>query len=71
MDLKKERWVAIDGSVFSEKEVEVKQDFQWIKRRESVAFNVGPEMADYIVGIHNSNLLVNEWVDKHVKLDAD
>lgn len=62
LDVKKQRWVAKDGSVFVEKAVNKK--FEHHKRnipvQEAIAFNVGADMAKYIVDLHNARLQDNE-----------
>lgn len=58
MSLKKHKWIAKDGSVFVDHVVEKRnRDFN-VKYnvREAIAFNVGQEMAEYIVKLHNTVL---------------
>jgi hypothetical protein len=57
----KMRWVAKDGSVFVEDTTAVKLEGQkkTIMVQKAIAFNVGKEMADYIVNLHNESLLQN------------
>jgi hypothetical protein len=53
MDINKIRWVAIDGSIFSEEVFTKKIDGVEIKARIAVAFNVGADVATHIVTMHN------------------
>jgi 5-methylthioribose kinase len=54
----KRRWVAKDGSIFVEKADPVKMEHQKkpIFVQEPIAFNIGSELANYIVGLHNARL---------------
>ena len=55
--LKDEKWIAIEGSIYSEREYQEKSDYgRKYKVRKSVAFNVGQELASHIVSIHNAEL---------------
>jgi hypothetical protein len=52
-----DRWVAIDGSIFTEREFEQKTAVgKFIKVRRSIAFNVGKETAQHIVDLHNGQV---------------
>lgn len=56
-DVKKMRWVADSGSVFTEEVVESKgESGVFVKARIAIAFNVGDEVARYIVSLHNWNI---------------
>jgi len=56
----KGRWVAKDGSIFTEGLVEMRSDFPGNKTTYkvsiSIAFNVGDEIAKHIVELHNRSL---------------
>ena len=56
VDLRKVRWVAKDGSIFTEEEFKVKLEFKFIMTQVSVAFNVGREVAEHLVRLHNDQL---------------
>lgn len=55
MDVKKHKWIAIDGSLYVEKvEDRYNRDFKVkYQVREAIAFNIGQEMAEYLATIHN------------------
>ncbi|WP_194726462.1 hypothetical protein [Noviherbaspirillum malthae] len=56
-DPRRMRWVADQGSVFTEEVVESKGEAGVpVFARISVAFNVGPELATHIVAVHNKTL---------------
>lgn len=58
-DKLKQRWIAINGSIFVDREVEVKADLgKKYKKRDSIAFNVGQDIAEYIVHQHNKTITV-------------
>jgi len=64
-----QRWIAINGSVFVEQEVEVKADLgKKYKKREAVAFNVGQDVAEHIVKLHNAGLSDN-WKSEFKDID--
>lgn len=67
VDLKKVRWVAKDGSIFTEDALPVKVESQKkpIMLLKAIAFNVGQEMAQHIVHVHNTKLAEENHV--HVK----
>jgi hypothetical protein len=52
-----ERWVAIDGSVYTEEQRTRVVGGQIITHHPSIAFNVGHTMAAHIVEMHNKSLL--------------
>jgi hypothetical protein len=53
----RDKWVARDGSVFCETKYQVKSDFgvKYVVQ-DSIAFNVGQEIAEHIVRLHNAEL---------------
>jgi hypothetical protein len=57
MDILKERWIAVDGSIYTERAVPVKSEFTGKLMAEpqhtAVAFNVGTKVASHIVNQHN------------------
>ena len=53
----KELWVAKDGSVFTDKAYKVMTEYKTnYHSRKAIAFNVGDEIAKYIVELHNKQL---------------
>lgn len=60
MKLTKEKWVAIDGSIYTGQAFKKTSLFNNLpmreKHRESVAFNVGQSLAEHIVKLHNASL---------------
>jgi 5-methylthioribose kinase len=62
----KRRWVAKDGSIFVEKADAVKMEHQ---KKPPIAFNIGAELANYIVSLHNDRLTENTTASgkAHVK----
>jgi hypothetical protein len=50
------RWVAVDGSIFTEDRFEVSLPFKAVKLQQAIAFNVGRDMAQHIVKLHNAAL---------------
>lgn len=51
----KERWVVKDGSIFCERVYTVKSDYgRKYDAQDSIAFNVGDEVANHIVKLHNA-----------------
>jgi 5-methylthioribose kinase len=67
----KRRWVAKDGSIFVEKADAVKMEHQKkpIFVNAPIAFNIGAELANYIVSLHNDRLTENTTASgkAHVK----
>lgn len=60
MDKTKLFWIAVDGSIFTEKEFEFKGNTGVkYKSRLTVALNVGDEVANRIVHLHNKNIRPN------------
>lgn len=64
----KHKWFAKDGHIFSEETFSKRSDFRGqdksITGNVSIAFNVGHEMAEYIVNLHNERLKLETWVDE-------
>ena len=58
MNILKERWMVVDGSVVVERDVPTKCDRQVnpIPTHPAVAFNVGDDIAWHIVKLHNNFL---------------
>jgi hypothetical protein len=60
MDVTKIRWVAVDGSIYTEEAFLKRSEFTGKnladKQRISIAFNVGDKVAKHIVDVHNGNL---------------
>lgn len=58
-DKMKQRWVVKDGSIFVAEPKATKMEHQKkpIFVQESIAFNVGKEMAERIVRLHNDDLV--------------
>lgn len=55
--LAKERWVVIDGCVWTEAVHEFKTSYGvTVKSRKAIAFNVGNDLANYIVKLHHEQL---------------
>ena len=56
--MKPDRWIVIDGSIFTERlhPVKIKYTGKIIMDRKSIAFNVG-HLAKYIVDLHNQFLV--------------
>ena len=60
LNQKKVRWVSEHGSIFTEQTAKVKFEFTGFKEiHECVACNVGKEIADHIVRLHNDHLRLN------------
>jgi hypothetical protein len=57
VDKTRVRWVALDGSIFTEDRFAVQLPFKDAKLQLSIAFNVGREMAHHIVTLHNAALI--------------
>lgn len=58
--LLKERWVAIDGSVWTERKYPVVSNLNKNceqTTRQAVMFNVGDDVAKHVVTLHNSTIL--------------
>jgi len=55
-----QRWVAVNGSVYSVETKEFRSEFPGNRKtyriQPSIAFNVGPGVAEYIVRLHNAQL---------------
>lgn len=64
VDVKKQRWMAKDGSVFVAEPTAKKFEHhkKSIMVQTPIAFNVGKEMAEYIANLHNSRLLENDMM---------
>ena len=69
-DVRKVRWVAKDGSIFTEEEFKVKLEFKFIMTQIGIAYNVGREVANHIVEVHNTRLRISEFVEDHVRGDV-
>ena len=56
--LLREKWVAESGSIFTEKEFRIQNKCRRVKvfARRSIAFNIGQNIAEYIVSVHNEEL---------------
>lgn len=54
----KQKWVAKDGSIFvaDPKPVKMEHQKKSLMVQESIAFNVGKEVAEHIVSLHNTRL---------------
>lgn len=52
------KWIVIDGSIFTDALFEFRSEHSQgkIKARKSIAFNVGDEVAERIVRLHNSEI---------------
>lgn len=63
MNILTERWIAIDGSVYTERAMPKKTEstgkLMETQQRDSVAFNVGPKVAAHMVKLHNESLSVD------------
>ena len=70
VDVRKVRWVVKDGSIFTEEEFKVKLEFKFIMAQIGIAYNVGREVANHIVGVHNTRLKISEFVEDHVRGDV-
>ena len=62
--MKKEKWIAENGSIFTEREhpSEIKKvneqgKLVTVMLRRAIAFNVGNELAAHIVHVHNQSLV--------------
>lgn len=59
MNVIKERWVAMDGCIYTERLVTKRSDItgnQLPPHRASIAFNVGQSVAERLVALHNNAL---------------
>lgn len=56
IDTRKVRWTVKDGSIFTESEYKVKLEFKFVNIQIGVAYNVGREVADHIVRLHNERI---------------
>ena len=60
MKVMEEKWVEDNGSIYTVNTVPARSDFPNQKRtirvRVSIAFNVGKELAEHIVRVHNESL---------------
>lgn len=56
VDVRKVRWVVKDSSIFTEAEYKVKLEFKFINTQIGIAYNVGRNVAERIVNLHNSQL---------------
>lgn len=56
VDVRKVRWTVKDGSIFTESEYKVKLEFKFINTQIGIAYNVGRNVAERIVNLHNSQL---------------
>jgi hypothetical protein len=57
----RERWIAIEGSIFTEKAYRVvfpNNKERIVHSCKSIAFNVGKEVAEHIVKLHNASIKV-------------
>ena len=70
VDVRKVRWVAKDGSIFTEAEYKVKLEFKFVNQQIGIAYNVGREVANHIVEVHNTRLRISEFVEDHVRGDV-
>ena len=69
VDVRKVRWTVKDGSIFTEAEYKVKLEFKFINTQIGIAYNVGREVANHIVEVHNTRLRISEFVEDHVRGD--
>lgn len=60
MNILTERWIVVDGSIYTENAVPVKSEFTGkligAPQRAAIAFNVGNKIANHIANLHNSEL---------------
>ena len=60
MNILKEKWVAIDGSIYTQRAVPFKSEFTnkllAEPQRSAIAFNVGHKTAEHIVSLHNAGI---------------
>ena len=65
----KHKWFAKDGHIFSEEIFSRRSDFRGQDKSTvsniSIAFNVGKEMSEYIVSLHNENLRLANWINEN------
>jgi hypothetical protein len=64
VDVKKVRWIAKGGSVFTEDAFPVKVESQKkpILVEKAIAFNVGQELAEHIAFVHNARLAEEKFL---------
>ena len=57
LEMKNEKWIAVNGSVMEEKTSTVRTEFKttYVSRK-YIAFNVGQKIAEHIVKLHNDSL---------------
>ena len=67
VDVRKVRWVVKDSSIFTEAEYKVKLEFKFVNQQIGIAYNVGREVANHIVELHNTRLRISEFVEDHVR----
>lgn len=70
VDVRKVRWVVKDSSIFTEAEYKVKLEFKFVNQQIGIAYNVGREVANHIVELHNTRLRISEFVEDHVRGDV-
>lgn len=70
VDVRKVRWVVKDSSIFTEAEYKVKLEFKFVNQQIGIAYNVGREVANHIVEVHNTRLRISEFVEDHVRGDV-
>ena len=59
--MKRERWIAVEGSIYTDKAYRMHfpdNKEAEIYNRKSIAFNVGNELAQHIVELHNASLRI-------------
>lgn len=63
------KWFAEHGHIFSEETFSKKNDFRGqserLKGHVAIAFNVGQETAEYIVGLHNEQVRLMAWINEN------
>lgn len=70
VDVRKVRWVVKDSSIFTEAEYKVKLEFKFVNQQIGIAYNVGREVANHIVEVHNTRLRISEFVEDQVRGDV-
>ena len=70
VDVRKVRWVVKDSSIFTEAEYKVKLEFKFVNQQIGIAYNVGREVANHIVEVHNTRLRISEFAEDHVRGDV-
>lgn len=75
VDVTKEKWVAMSGSVFTERTFRQKPDLGVpYLARQSVMFNVGDKVANHVVKLHNASLeqrVVDQVYDPRSDFEKD